>query len=70
MNQPWCLAGWNLSLSEPAFAPTGPVVDLVGSAAAPASPVARLTFLFLVAFVAFAALLIHLAGRRWSRVSR
>ncbi len=64
------LAGWNLSLSEPAFAPTGPVVDLVGSAAAPASPVARLTFLFLVAFVAFAALLIHLAGRRWSRVSR
>jgi hypothetical protein len=61
------LAGWNLSFSDPAFAPTGPVVDLIGSPTSPASPVARLVVLFLAAFVALAALLIHLAGRRWSR---
>lgn len=61
------LAGWNLSLADPAFAPTGPVRDLLGSAQAPASGVARLAFLFLVTFVAFSALLIHLAGRRWAR---
>ncbi len=64
------LAGWNLSLTSPAFAPTGPVVDLIGSDTAPASPVARLVVLFLAAFVALAALLIHLAGRRWSRAAR
>ena len=60
------LAGWNLSLTAPAFAPTGPVLDLIGSADAPASPVARLAFVFLATFLAFSALLVHLAGRRWS----
>lgn len=64
------LAGWNLSLSAPAFVPTGPVLDLVGSPDQPASAVARLTALFLATFAAFSGLLIHLAGRRWSRASR
>ena len=64
------LAGWNLSLADPVFRPTDPVLDLVGAADRPASPVARATALFLVAFAAVSCFLIHLAGRRWSRASR
>jgi SNF family Na+-dependent transporter len=61
------LAGWNLSLTDPAFRPTAPILDLVGAEGHPASPVARLIALFLFIFAGFACFLIHLAGRRWSR---
>jgi len=64
------VAGWNLSLAAPAFTPTDPILDLVGGPGHPASGVARLVVLALLVFAAFTALLIHLAGRRWSRLNR
>ncbi|HAZ65641.1 MAG TPA: sodium:calcium symporter [Opitutae bacterium] len=64
------VAGWNLSFTDAAFMPTDQILDLVGSEAHPANRVARLTALFLFVFAAFSCLLIHLAGRRWSRQSR
>jgi NSS family neurotransmitter:Na+ symporter len=59
------VAGWNLSFSAPVFAPTDPILDLVGGPDHPASGVARLTAFFLLLFAAFSALLIQRAGKRW-----
>lgn len=64
------VAGWNLSLSDPVFTPTDPILDLVGGVGHPPSAVARLVVLMLAVFAGFSAFLIHLAGRRWSRLSR
>ncbi|MBA3849409.1 MAG: sodium:calcium symporter [Opitutus sp.] len=55
--------GWNFSFSAPHFAPTGRIKDLVG---AEHSDPARLTFLFIAICVGFSALLMHLAGKRWT----
>ncbi|MEY3391420.1 MAG: hypothetical protein RLZZ322_268, partial [Verrucomicrobiota bacterium] len=59
------VAGWNLSFSAPVFAPTDPILDLVGGPGHPASGVARLTAFFLLLFAAFSALMIQRAGKRW-----
>ena len=64
------VAGWNLSLANPVFTPTEPILDLVGGPGHPPSGVARLVVLLLAVFAAFSALLIHLAGRRWSAQNR
>lgn len=56
------VAGWNFSFSQPVFAPSGYVVDLIGSQP---SPVARLAIALVVVITAFALVLTHLAGKRW-----
>lgn len=55
--------GWNLSFVVPAFAPSGYVTDLVGPKA---SGSARLTVFFLLFLTAYGALLVTLAGERWT----
>jgi len=64
------LAGWNLSLTAAEFSPGEAVLALTGGEGREPSLVARLIVLFLAVFAAFAALLIHLAGRRWSSAVR
>lgn len=61
------VAGWNFSFADPAFQPTGYVADLVGDTP---SMVARVTLAFLAVVMAFALLLIHLAGKRWDAADR
>lgn len=56
------VAGWNFSFSQPVFAPSGYVLDLIG---AQPSPVARLAIGMIVLITAFALVLTHLAGKRW-----
>lgn len=55
--------GWNFSFAAPHFAPTGRITDLVG---AKHSDVARITVAFILVGVGFSALLMHLAGKRWT----
>jgi hypothetical protein len=55
--------GWNLSFAAPAFAPSGYVTDLIGPKA---SGSARLTVLFILFLAAYGALLVTLAGERWT----
>ena len=58
--------GWNLSLTAPAFAPSGYIADLVG---AKPSGSARVTVLFLLLLAAYGTLLVKIAGERWAAVS-
>ncbi|MBI3885228.1 MAG: sodium-dependent transporter [Opitutae bacterium] len=55
--------GWNFSFADPRFAPTGRITDLVGDKH---SDVARLTVAFVIVGLGFSALLMHLAGKRWT----
>lgn len=55
--------GWNLSLTAPTFAPSGYITDLIGPRP---SGSARVTFLFILLLSAYGALLITLAGERWT----
>ncbi len=54
--------GWNFSFAAPQFKPTSYVTDLIGPHA---SGVARGTFLFCLAVIAFVGHLIRMAGRTW-----
>ena len=56
------VAGWNFSFTQPVFAPSGYVLDLIGDQP---SPVARLAIGMIVLITAFALVLTHLAGKRW-----
>jgi hypothetical protein len=59
--------GWNLSFSQPVFAPSAYITDLVGSAP---NQVARFVAIFIGMLVLFTALLIQLAGQRWDKGAR
>ncbi len=60
------VAGWNFSFTDPAFAPSGYVGDLIGDEP---SWVARLTVAFIVIVTSFALLLINIAGKRWEAIA-
>jgi SNF family Na+-dependent transporter len=54
--------GWNFSFVEPTFNPTGYVQDLVGESP---STVARMMVALIVIMIAFAIVLVNVAGRVW-----
>jgi hypothetical protein len=56
--------GWNLSITDPQFAPTGRIEDLVG---AKANNVARLSIAFIIIVTAFAFFVTHLGGKTWAQ---
>jgi len=56
--------GWNYSLSDPQFNPTGYVNDLVGDSP---DKVARLTVGFIIIMTGFALVFVNIAGKTWSR---
>ncbi len=59
------VAGWNGSLADPSFKPTGYVRDLIGGDGEPGDPVARMSVgVILVTTVSFL-LIAHVAGPRW-----
>lgn len=56
--------GWNFSFAAAEFKPTSYVTDLIGP---DHSPVARFAFAFIVAFVALIGVLVHQAGKNWTK---
>ena len=58
--------GWNPATGE--FAPTGYVVDLIGSKNKPPDQVARFSVLLILLLTGFIAGCVYLAGKRWGPV--
>ncbi|MCC6414886.1 MAG: sodium-dependent transporter [Opitutaceae bacterium] len=59
--------GWNYSFSDPQFNPTGYVRDLLGGSDQPPSYVARLSVGWILVMAIFTSILVHIAGKNWTR---